>query len=249
MKPAFCCSDYSKCLNPNVCMLQHATRLWYPPPTEHVFNVKGEPLNALRRARTGRAFRTFDALKCKSDELQSLDGQGLHSLLKLYAPNWWLKWFVFVFLLWTFVGENVSGGLAGFPPQPGVLTGGCLIVWKRGDFAWLVELIVQLLSTKKSLVKCVLCCLDICAILCRSVRCWANLLDGNLREVRESSYTEVKTRKCKINVRYFLLLPKFLCEPKKKESSAISSLKNNINFPCFNSIFRGFITWSFNNLS
>lgn len=33
----FCCLDYSKCLNTNVCMLQHANRLWYPPPpTEHV---------------------------------------------------------------------------------------------------------------------------------------------------------------------------------------------------------------------
>lgn len=113
MKPAFCCSDYSKCLNPNVCMLQHATRLWYPPPTEHVFNVKGEPLNALRRARTGRAFRTFDALKCKSDELQSLDGQGLHSLLKLYAPNWWLKWFVFVFFTLNICRWKCLGGPCG----------------------------------------------------------------------------------------------------------------------------------------
>lgn len=28
----FCCSDYSKRLNQNVCMLQHANCLWYPPP-------------------------------------------------------------------------------------------------------------------------------------------------------------------------------------------------------------------------
>lgn len=137
-----------KCLNPNVCMLQHATRLWYPPPTEHVFNVKGEPLIALTRARTGRAFRTFHALKCKSDEILSFDGQGLHSLLKLYAPNWLLLLFCCLFVL--FFTLNICrckclGGPWGFPPQPCVLTGGCLIVWKRGDFSWFLELTVQLL--------------------------------------------------------------------------------------------------------
>lgn len=30
-KSDFCCSDDSKRLNPNVCMLQHANRLWCPP--------------------------------------------------------------------------------------------------------------------------------------------------------------------------------------------------------------------------
>lgn len=79
--------------------------------------------------------RTSDLLLSKNldvnlmrRKLHLLEGQGLHSLLKLYAPTWRLKRlsFMFCFLLWVFVEEGFQG-----LNELWCLIGGCLIVWKE----------------------------------------------------------------------------------------------------------------------
>lgn len=61
-KSDFCCSDYSRRLNPNVCMLQHANCLRCPPPNSTCANVKGHP-HCTRGLKPEERFRTFDAIK------------------------------------------------------------------------------------------------------------------------------------------------------------------------------------------